>query len=401
MDLRTLLGMQPQANPLQSLLGQYYNPQALQQQTLSSALTGAGLGLLSMGPSPVKPSLGSYIGAAAKGGILGGMQGQEDYKKSALDAYSLDRQKTQDEQDLRDRQKAENDRMTQKKAVYDYADTLGNPKQSSFMKAFPEYGAKQMAQQIFPDPEGANGGGVFGNVYFDKQGRSWILGKDGNMRQPGGTGGAELMTPEERAQQTAAGKLQGEAPRYVVEKYVKEVRPAMQQTTEAMSAVQQAKALLQRGIQSGRGADAIQGLRGWGATLGIQVDERILSDTQAYQNFIGNIVIPKMQQLGGNDSNEEMRKMYSLSGGDITQAPEALALTLDYTEKLLAQRMQGYQAYEKAALPYLSQLPAVDTSPLSTQGGAQSPASPAAPNTTGASGKVITPNGKEIPWSVE
>jgi hypothetical protein len=204
------------------------------------------------------------------------------------------------------------------------------------------------------------------------------LSKSGGVYFNGGklAGDSDVMPmdPRSLAMEKSAGSLEGSAPKFMVERYTKEIRPAMIQTAEALSAVGQAKKLIPK-IQAGSGAEISQAIRGWGATMGLNVDESVLSDTQAYQNFIGNIVIPKMQQLGGNDSNEEMRKMYSLSGGDITQARAALTLTIEYTDKLLRQRMAQYKAQEEFVLPYLSGLPSVEqvpgsgiTSPVTSEG---------------------------------
>jgi hypothetical protein len=171
------------------------------------------------------------------------------------------------------------------------------------------------------------------------------------------------MDPGLIAQTKSAGALAGSAPEYVVKMYSEKIRPAMESTSEALLAVNEAEKLLQT-AQTGAGAEIIQSLRGLGATLGFNVDENILADTQAYQNFISNIVLPKMQQLGGNDSNEELRYLKSTMGGDITQARTAIEKTMQLTKKLLNQRMEQYRAYEKVALPYLGITAVPDTSPL-------------------------------------
>jgi hypothetical protein len=375
MDLRTLLGMQPQANPLQSLLGQYYNPQALQQQTLSSALTGAGLGLLSMGPSPVKPSLGSYIGAAAKGGILGGMQGQEDYKKSAIDAYSLDREKTRDEQELRDRQKAENDRMTQKKALWDYTDTIGDPSKRDFLRAFPQYGGKAMADSMFPDPNAdldrrykeaqINALGqredkpppveTFydeqGNQYkaqWNRQTQTWdkvggskpgdngivIENADGTRTIIGGSGGAKMTDAQRRAQ--------------LLTKQI----------------VSQEKNLLSN-------FDSLANPRNY---AGQAPGGRMIMTPQGQQaeDSLKNVLANWLYLTSGATATDaEVARQFEMIRPSPMDAPEAVA------EKKA--RLQSIFDVMKEA----------------------SGLSPSAPTTTGAGGKVITPNGKEIPWSVE
>lgn len=208
---------------------------------------------------------------------------------------------------------------------------------------------------------GAANDGVFGNVYFDQNGQPVVLGKNGEFRTPGGLAeGVRLQTPEERAAATAAGKVQGNAPQVAIDYYMKTGRTNLEKNAEALGYLNQGRTLLETGIQAGSGADIIQGMRGWGRTLGINVDERILVDTQAYQNFMRNTVIPRMKDIGGNDSNEEMQKMEKLSGADITQAPEALKLTLDYTEKLLRRKMQADRDVEKKAIEYLGIAPVAE-----------------------------------------
>lgn len=181
-----------------------------------------------------------------------------------------------------------------------------------------------------------------------------VITKGGGFNEMQPPEGSNWLDPRELQTEKAGGKLSGDAPRYVVDAYVKNIRPEMESTVEAINSIQQAKSFLSRGIQTGSAAEIAQAARGWGQALGIDVDERMLADTQAYQNFIGQVVIPRMKELGGNDSNEEMRKLYGLSGGDITQTAEALKTTLDYTEKLMRKKLKSKRQYENLAIPYLS-----------------------------------------------
>lgn len=180
-----------------------------------------------------------------------------------------------------------------------------------------------------------------------------VITKGGAFNEMNPPEGSNWLDPRELQNEKAGGKLTGDAPRYVVDAYVKNIRPEMESTVEAISSIQQAKELLSVGIETGSAAEITQAARGWGQALGIAVDESMLSNTQAYQNFIGQVVIPRMKELGGNDSNEEMRKLYGLSGGDITQTAEALKTTLDYTEKLMRKKLKSKRQYESLAIPYL------------------------------------------------
>jgi hypothetical protein len=377
MDLRTLLGMQPQANPLQSLLGQYYNPQALQQQTLSSALTGAGLGLLSMGPSPVKPSLGSYIGAAAKGGILGGMQGQEDYKKSAIDAYSLDREKTRDEQELRDRQKAENERMTQKKALWDYTDTIGDPSKRDFLRAFPQYGGKAMADSMFPDPNAdldrqykqaqirrynqlADGDAGMSNMPADVREYEYAKSQgfqgtymDWKKNASGGKGD-RLSATEAKALWSAQDEL-----------------PAVDGTIQAL---QRAKEL-NRKTFTGMGA----GAAGWAGTsipgASMVLDPEKAAATREFQQIMSREAITAMSEtLKGATTNFEMSKFEAILA-DPTTPPDIRENVIDR----MLQLAQAQKAIKQQRIQELTN------------------------SSEGASGKIISPSGvtNGVPWSVE
>lgn len=233
----------------------------------------------------------------------------------------------------------------------------------------------EVIRDVGPAPSRGGGGGsdgVFGNVYFDENDQPYVLDKSGNMRRPGGLAeGTRLQSPEERAAATAAGRTRGAAPQATIDYYMKTGRTNLEKNAEAIGYLNQGRALLEKGIQAGSGAEIINGLRGWGRTFGVNVDESILVDTQAYQNFMRNTVIPRMKEIGGNDSNEEMQKMEKLSGADINQAPEALMLTLEYTEKLLRKKMKADRDVEKKAIEYLGIDPILEPEPYTPVAPAQ------------------------------
>lgn len=76
---RGLLGMfQPQPDPYQSLLGDYYNPQQARMAWLGGTLQGVGAGLAS-----------GKAGAWAQGAALGGGEGLDNYRQRAVMANAL------------------------------------------------------------------------------------------------------------------------------------------------------------------------------------------------------------------------------------------------------------------------------------------------------------------------
>jgi hypothetical protein len=161
----SLLGSGPSAPPISSLLGQFYDPQAMRQQMLSQGLMNAGLGMLSLEPTSYKRGLMGELASGLKGGILGAQQARDDYTKSAFDAYTLDRHQQDDQRQTAERQRAETERMTQKKALWDYSDMLEAPKRD-FLRAFPDIGARQAAQTMFPDPNAGGGNDASLNLVY-------------------------------------------------------------------------------------------------------------------------------------------------------------------------------------------------------------------------------------------
>jgi hypothetical protein len=167
------------------------------------------------------------------------------------------------------------------------------------------------------------------------------------------------------------GKQSQAVPAQVVQDYLKPngVKEQDDATIASITAIHEARKMLEKGIQTGALADKLQSLRSIGYALGFEVDERVLTDTQVYQNFIRQTVIPKMKELGGNDSNEELRKMEILSGADITQQDAAIRATLDLTEKLMAKKFKSRELYRKATKKYFGDTYEIPELPVYDNGG--------------------------------
>ena len=147
------------------------------------------------------------------------------------------------------------------------------------------------------------------------------LGYQAAPRQGTGNGAVIPKNVAEEAALREGGKQSEAVPAQVVQDYLKPngVKEQDDATLNSISSIHEARRMLEKGIQTGALADKLQSLRSIGDALGFEVDDRVLTDTQTYQNFIRQTVIPKMKELGGNDSNEELRKMEMLSGADIKQ----------------------------------------------------------------------------------
>lgn len=360
-----LLGMNnQQPDPYQSLLGGYYTPQQAKMAWLGGSLQGLGAGLAS-----------GKSGAWAQGLALGGGEGLDNYRQRAVAASALDMRKQDQEWQMQERQRQSNEQQAQAEARDAW---LANPDDEGlFAQAYPTQYATQKAKSLFPDQQG--GSSSWGmSVVPIKNKRTGELAA-GQFNQ--GSGGIFIngapadpnewvYDPGSLSQDRAEGTMAGSAPKVVIEQYTQKIRPEMSSIADTITTLNQAKIYLKKGIQTGSMADNIQALRSLGAQLGFNVDERVLADTQSYQNFIGNVVIPRMQALGGNDSNEELKKLYSLSGGDINQSLPALANTIDFIEQLQRRKFKTLKASEDVALRYIPGLTPIDLGGLAPPPGA-------------------------------
>jgi hypothetical protein len=103
---------------------------------------------------------------------------------------------------------------------------------------------------------------------------------------------------------------------------------AIPNAEDALTSVQDAKAMLQAGIYSGGYSDMKQKIAKY-TPLG---NDTKLANTEQFISHIGNTVVPRLKEFGGNDSNEEMRYLKSIMGGDVSMQPESLAKILDRVE---------------------------------------------------------------------
>lgn len=336
----SLGGFAPE-DPYKDLLKDYYDPRAAKWSMAGSVLSGIGTGLLTR----------DWAKAAEVSG-----QGMTSYRDNAMKRYAAAEMMSAAEEKKQKRQ----EEADQKAQFDNWVKTLP-PDQQGLARMFPDKYGAQMVQQQFPDQQGGGSSNYGMSVVPMKNKRTGELAV-GQLNQ--GAGGVFIngepvdsnewaYDPGALSQDRAEGTMIGGAPKSTIDNYTTKVRPEMASISDTIVTLKQARTYLQKGIQTGSMSDKLQALRGLGAQLGFNVDETILSDTQSYQNFIGNVVIPRMAALGGNDSNEELKKLYSLSGGDINQSLSALSSTLDFIEKLSVRKFKTLKAQEDVALRYI------------------------------------------------
>lgn len=103
----------------------------------------------------------------------------------------------------------------------------------------------------------------------------------------------------------------------------------------AVESIGEAKQMLSKGIYAGAWGQAQKNV----AKFTPGYDKKKAANTEAFISHIGNVVVPRLKEFGGNDSNEELKYLKGITGGDISLEPEAIAIILDSAEKKMARNV--------------------------------------------------------------
>ena len=114
---------------------------------------------------------------------------------------------------------------------------------------------------------------------------------------------------------------------------------------QAVDSVRSAKKLINDGIYAGYYGEIKKTL----AKANPLADKAKAANTERFISHIGNIVIPRLKEFGGNDSNEEMKYLQRVMAGDITMEPEALMRILDDAERKIQQGIERLNRGELGA----------------------------------------------------
>lgn len=69
-----------------------------------------------------------------------------------------------------------------------------------------------------------------------------------------------------------------------------------------------------------------------------------LARTEAFTAYIGNVVIPRLKDFGGNDSEQELKYLRDVTGGNIELEPASLKLILEQAERNIKRGMDRLRA---------------------------------------------------------
>ncbi len=170
------------------------------------------------------------------------------------------------------------------------------------------------------------------------------------MLKPGQSININNVMPSEAAE--AAGKKEGFD--------IGEQAAMIENKYSAIDSVREAKDMLRQGIYTGYWADVGKTLAK--ASMGAVGNRQKAARTEQFMSYIGNTVVPRLKEFGGNDSNEEMRYLQKIMCGDITMEPEAISAILESAERKISRGIERLQrqrgALEKGKMPDLGPGPA-------------------------------------------
>lgn len=144
-------------------------------------------------------------------------------------------------------------------------------------------------------------------IYEDTGETIKVLGKAGKTL--GETLGEGLLKLQEKGQEEI-GRLTGRE----LERY--------QAGERALDALKEASSKVEGGIYTGPYGSMMEKLAKY--SRGVVGSKKRVYNTEAFRSYIGQTVIPKMKELGGNDSNEELRKMEQIMGANTELEEETI-----------------------------------------------------------------------------
>lgn len=142
------------------------------------------------------------------------------------------------------------------------------------------------------------------------------------------------VTVGDKAATEAAGKIVGQNVAQIENKY------------SAIDSIKEARNVLNQGIYAGIIGPEKQFIAK--ITGGLIGDKDKVARTEEFLSYIGNTVIPRLTEFGGNDSVEELRYLTRVMGGDQRLEPESLKRILDSAERKIQRGIRRIQTQTEA-----------------------------------------------------
>jgi len=121
---------------------------------------------------------------------------------------------------------------------------------------------------------------------------------------------------------------------------------AIQGKYTALSSLRDALDVVDRGIYAGGYGPLEEALAKYGA--GIVGNKNRLVNTEEFRSYIGDVVIPRLQDFGGNDSVEELKYLRSVMAGETTLESTSIKRILQNADRKIRAGIKRLEAQQKA-----------------------------------------------------
>lgn len=114
----------------------------------------------------------------------------------------------------------------------------------------------------------------------------------------------------------------------------------------ALNSVQDALNVVKKGIYAGGYGPLQEGLAKYSG--GVLADKQRLVNTEEFRSYIGDVVIPRLAEFGGNDSVEELKYLRSVLAGETTLESKAIQNILEKAQIKIQRGITRIQEQQKA-----------------------------------------------------
>lgn len=114
----------------------------------------------------------------------------------------------------------------------------------------------------------------------------------------------------------------------------------------ALNSVKDALDVVKKGIYAGGYGPLQEGLAKYSG--GILADKQRLVNTEEFRSYIGDVVIPRLTEFGGNDSVEELKYLRSVMAGETTMESKAIERILGKAQEKIQRGITRIQEQQKA-----------------------------------------------------
>ena len=114
----------------------------------------------------------------------------------------------------------------------------------------------------------------------------------------------------------------------------------------ALNSVDDALKVVKKGIYAGGYGPLEEGLAKY--SKGVLADKQRLVNTEEFRSYIGNVVIPRLTEFGGNDSVEELKYLKSVMAGETTMESKSIEKILGKAKENIERGIKRVQQQQKA-----------------------------------------------------